>query len=153
MILGEQLGGELVDRGQQPQLLGHCKRLLLLLRVIRRLRRRAQLLDDLLLGAVPAGVGVEDHPAAEGIRGCWATDHEPVLVGGEERLLQSHLPEVVAERREPARHRAGAVVDAHEHVVLGGGELQATVEDARRCQQPGLRECFTAVHLVEVHAG
>jgi FAD/FMN-containing dehydrogenase len=80
---------------------------------------------------VAARAGVEHHAAAQGV-GRRDRAHDDVVAGaGEQRALEAQLPQAGAERGEPARRLAGAVVDVDARAVLGvRAQREGRVEDA-----------------------
>ena len=61
-----------------------------------------------------------EHPAAaERVRRRDLADHDPVAPGGDERPLETDLPEAAAEPRQTGRRLARAVVDLHSLAVFG----------------------------------
>ncbi len=75
---------------------------------------------------------LEDDPAAERVRRRDRADDDPVAAAREHRPLEPQLPEPVAERRQPRRRLARAVVDVDAHRVVGVAQVERRVEDRAR---------------------
>ena len=81
---------------------------------------------------MPAGARIEHRPAAERVGRRDRAHDEPVARGGEQRRLEAHLPQAVAERRQPRRHRPRAVMHHDAPAAQLVAQVQHRVEDLRR---------------------